>query len=268
VGKTSRFSRDGSLAQRRQDVGAVAAAHVTLGAVVADGEPRAHIAVDGAGRAVLRGAANFGRGDPDDLGEVTPTIKVGHVGVAFAVAVGRELPDLAVVPQVSDGLGDNLGGINAGNVARGAVDSNVLAVRASGSTGGPRGRLVQSTTVKTIKIGRVWGHVQIVGVHARGGDGGGVAGQVAVPARGRRRVVGTVQVVVVDSSAAKVGRLRVGGGGSRGGSSSRRRCALDLGQGLRSSLGLDSNGRGNSRGRARRSTLGDGDRLNLGLRSG
>lgn len=137
-GNTSRLGRDGSLAQGRQDVGAVTAAHVTLRAVVADGEPRAHAAVDGAGRAVLRSAADRGGGDPDDLREMAPRLKVGHVGVAFSVAVGGELPDLAVVPHVGDGLGDNLRGVNAGNVTRGTVHSNVLAVRASGSTGGPK----------------------------------------------------------------------------------------------------------------------------------
>lgn len=138
MGNASRLSRDGSLAQGRQDVLAVSATHVALRAVVADGEPRAHAAVDGAGSAVLRSAADLGGSNPDDLGEVTPSLKVGHVRVAFAVAVRRELPDLAVVPHVSDGLGDNLGGVDAGDVARSAVDSNVLAVRASGSTGGPK----------------------------------------------------------------------------------------------------------------------------------
>lgn len=40
---------------------------------------------------------------PDDLGEVTPFLEVGHVRGGLSVIAGQEQRDLAVIPLVVDG---------------------------------------------------------------------------------------------------------------------------------------------------------------------
>lgn len=76
--------------------------------VVAHGEPRTHIGIDGARWAVLAGAADLLRANPDQLGEVSPRLKVAHVWVVRAV-VGLGISfALAVVPHVRDGLSNSI----------------------------------------------------------------------------------------------------------------------------------------------------------------
>jgi hypothetical protein len=103
--------------------------------VVADRVPHAEAGVQGAGLAEVHGAADLLGVDPDDLGEVTPSHEVAHVGLA-TVEVGRVEVELAVVPHVADGLGNGLGGTETIAVA-GTPHGKVLAVATA--AGGPVG---------------------------------------------------------------------------------------------------------------------------------
>ena len=94
-----------SSAQGSQDVGGVLAVVVTGGRVVAHGER--YVGATGVAERVADngGAANFLSALPDDLGEVAPSVEVGHVGAGGTVEFG-EVHHLAVVHQVGDHLTD------------------------------------------------------------------------------------------------------------------------------------------------------------------
>lgn len=88
-----------------QDVVRVLAVVVTGGGVVANGE--GNVGTTGVAE---RGAndsstANFLSALPDNLGEVTPGIEVGHVGRGLAVEFGEE-HHLIVVHEVGNHLSD------------------------------------------------------------------------------------------------------------------------------------------------------------------
>lgn len=140
---------------------------LTWWTVVADGEVRRNIASD-VGKTVwtvLCGAADGGGALPDNLGEVTPVLKIGHIWICLAVET-VEVVDLAVVEEIGDD-GRDIGGLD--------TSSNVLTV---------------ATAVD----------VHAVGVDAGGSDGGRSAGKAVIPGQVGCRVVGTVVVVVVDDS--------------------------------------------------------------------
>ena len=122
-------------------------------------------------RAVLSGTADLGSTLPDKLREVTPFLEVSHVRVGLAVEVGV-VADLAVVEQLGDDSRNVVGLDTSGNVL-----SVVTAV-----------------------------DIHAVGVDAGGSNLGGSRSESRVPLKGRGRVVGTVDVVVVNNA------LLVGGG--------------------------------------------------------
>lgn len=130
-------------------------------------------------RAVLSGTADLGCALPDKLREVTPLLKVGHVRVGLAVEVGV-VADFAVVEQLGDDSGDVVGLDTSGNVL---------------------------TVVTAIDI-------HAVGVDASGSNLGGSGGERRVPLEGRSRVVGTVDVVVVNNALLVGGGLACGSGDS------------------------------------------------------
>jgi len=130
-------------------------------------------------RAVLSGTADLGGTLPDELREVTPLFEVGHVGVGLAVEVGV-VADFAVVEQLSDDSRNVVGLDTSGNVL---------------------------TVVTTIDI-------HAVGVDASGSNLGGSGGKRRVPLEGRSRVVGTVDVVVVNNALLVGGGLASGSGDS------------------------------------------------------
>ena len=128
-------------------------------------------------RAVLSGTADLGGTLPHELREVTPLLEVGHVRVGLAVEVGV-VANFAVVEQLS-------------NDSR-----NVVGLDTSGDV---------LTVVTTVNI-------HAVGVDAGGGNLGGSRGELRVPLKGRSRVVGTVDVVVVDNALLVSGGLASGSG--------------------------------------------------------
>lgn len=132
-----------------------------------------------AARAVLSGTADLGGTLPDKLGEVTPFLEVGHVRVGLAVEVGV-VADLAVVEQ----LGDD--------------SRNVVGLDTSGDV---------LTVVTAVNI-------HAVGVDAGGSNLGGSSGELRVPLKGRSRVVGTVDIVVVNNALLVGGGLASGSGDS------------------------------------------------------
>ena len=96
--------------------------------VVADGVDGLH-AGQGTSAADLGHATDFGGASPDELREVTPLMEVTP-GVGLAVAVGRELAELSVVPHVAGSLG--AGAVDAERRALGtAPEGEVLAIAAA-----------------------------------------------------------------------------------------------------------------------------------------
>jgi hypothetical protein len=121
--------------------------------------------------AVLSGTADLGSTLPDKLREVTPLLEVGHIRVGLAVEVGV-VANLAVVEELSNDSGDVVSLDTSGNVL---------------------------TVVTAIDV-------HAVGIDTSGSNLGGSRGQLRVPLKSRGRVVGTVDIVVVDNA------LLVGGG--------------------------------------------------------
>jgi hypothetical protein len=116
-------------------------------------------------RAVLSGTADLGGTLPDKLREVTPLFEVGHVRVGLAVEVGV-VADFAVVEELGDDSRDVVGLDTGGNVL---------------------------TVVTAVDI-------HAVGIDASGSNLGGSRSERRVPLEGRSRVVGTVDVVVVNNA--------------------------------------------------------------------
>lgn len=167
------------VAKGRKDVFTIFTPHIAGRVVVANGEPGTHVLLHRARSTVLGGATDLRGTDPDDLGVVTPIIEVGHIRGIFAIVGGWELGHLAVVPHVGDSLGQRFVLRDALRIGRG-VHGNVLAVITAARS-------------------------KVVREDARGGNVGGIASVcVAVRDRGSR-VVGTVDIVLVDSSAGEVG---------------------------------------------------------------
>lgn len=146
---------------------------LTRGTVVADSEVGRDVLtnVGKTARAVLSGTADLGSTLPDKLREVTPLFEVGHVRVGLAVKVGV-VTNFAVVEELSNDSRDVVSLDTSGNVL---------------------------TVVATVNI-------HAVGIDTSGSNLGGSRGQLRVPLKGRGRVVGTVDVVVIDNA------LLVGGG--------------------------------------------------------
>jgi hypothetical protein len=146
---------------------------LTRGTVVADSEVRRDVLtnVGKTAGAVLSGTADLGSTLPDKLREVTPLLEVGHIRVGLAVEVGV-VANLAVVEELSNDSGDVVSLDTSGNVL---------------------------TVVTAIDV-------HAVGIDASGSNLGGSRGQLRVPLKSRGRVVGTVDIVVVDNA------LLVGGG--------------------------------------------------------
>jgi hypothetical protein len=146
---------------------------LTRGTVVADSEVRRDVLtnVGKTAGAVLSGTADLGSTLPDKLREVTPLLEVGHIRVGLAVEVGV-VANLAVVEELSNDSGDVVSLDTSGNVL---------------------------TVVAAIDV-------HAVGIDTSGSNLGGSRGQLRVPLKSRGRVVGTVDIVVVDNA------LLVGGG--------------------------------------------------------
>lgn len=90
------------VAQRGEDVITVFTGVITRGRVVADGEGERAARVDVSEAVAHHGsAAHMGGALPDDLGEVTPLLEIGHAGVGLAVG-GGEVFNLVVVHQVGE----------------------------------------------------------------------------------------------------------------------------------------------------------------------
>ena len=141
---------------------------------------------------------------PHNLGEVTPSIEVGHTGVGLAVQA-LEVSHLVVVHQVGDHLS---------NLVRGDTISNVLAIATAinGATA------IVSTFHTERKVGAV---LRIMLVDASSGEGLGASFQGAVPLQRAGGVVATVNVVVVQDGSLVTIRgssaAGTGGGASQGG---------------------------------------------------
>ena len=77
--------------------------NLTWWSVVADGEVRSNVRADvgETAWAVLSSATDSGGALPDDLGEVTPVLEVGHVWVGLAVETVEPV-DFTVVEEVRD----------------------------------------------------------------------------------------------------------------------------------------------------------------------
>lgn len=156
---------------------------LTWVAIVADGEVRCDIAANvcKTGRAaVLSDASNLGRANPDDLREVAPVLKVGHVRLSLTVETVVPV-DLAVVEEVGND-GRDVAGLD--------TCGDVLAI-ATGALG------------------------HVVSVDAAGSDLSSSLLEVAVPNESRGGMVGAVDIVVNQDSLLVGGRLG-GGGGGRG----------------------------------------------------
>lgn len=96
----------------------------------------------------MSSTADLSGGLPDNLGEMSPVLKVGHVGVGLAVK-SAEVVDFTVVEQVTD---------NRGNVRGWNTCSDVLTI---------------STTVGG----------DVVRVDADGGNGSSSAGKIVAPSQ-------------------------------------------------------------------------------------
>jgi hypothetical protein len=126
---------------------------------------------------------------------VAPLLKVGvHVGLA--VVAGEEDGQLVVVPQLGDGVGNDVVGSNAGGVVGGTESGDVLAVAAS--TGGPVYTLAKERSKKERE------NLQVVTVLAAIGDGESIALHGGVIRQSRSRVVETMNIVVVEDDALPV----------------------------------------------------------------
>lgn len=100
---------------------------VTWRLVVANGEVRRYVGADirkTLRSAVLRVATNVSGAFPDDLGEMTPVLEVGHVWLRFAVKT-VEVVHLAVIEEISN---------NGRDVVRLNTGSDVLAVSSTGGS--------------------------------------------------------------------------------------------------------------------------------------
>jgi hypothetical protein len=130
-------------------------------------------------RAVLSGTSDFGGSLPHELREVTPLLKLAHVGAGLAVEVGV-VANFAVVEELGNDSRDVVGLDTGGNVltVATAVDIHAVSIDAS-----------------------------------RSNDGGGV-GEGIVPDKGRCRVVGTVDIVVSKDTLLVGGGLASGSSGS------------------------------------------------------
>jgi len=171
------------------NVSTVRTTHVTSGVVVADGKVRRDAGTDTTqtlGRTVHSSTSDTGAGLPDNLAEVTPVLKVGHVRVGSAVQAVEPV-DLTVVEEVGNDVGD---------LRCRSAGGNVLTVAAATSSG-------------------------VVGVVARVCNFKGNGGEGCVPGGGRGGVVGTVDVVVGESYSGVASGGRSGGACNRGGGSSR-----------------------------------------------
>lgn len=166
--------------------------------VVADGEVRREIRVDGARVTVLRDAADLLGANPDELREVSPCLKVAHVGVGLAKVLGGIGVDLAVVPHVGDRLGDDLALSNSLEVGSRAKQGKILAVAAT--AGCP-----SWMSVAVRKRNGCISNSQVVCEDALGSSLACIVCIRAAPLDSRSAVVHTVEIVVVDSSAGIVG---------------------------------------------------------------
>ena len=88
------------MSPRGEDVILVSTGVITRGGVVADGEGKRPARVD-ISEAVAHhsSAADVGGVFPNDLGEVTPFLEIGHAGVGISIG-GGEVFNLVVVHQV------------------------------------------------------------------------------------------------------------------------------------------------------------------------
>lgn len=78
------------------------AAH-TRRAIVAHSIPSVIFGIHGSLLTEIGSAANFCRGLPEHLGEMTPALEVRHVRSGLAVVVVAELSELAIVPEITNG---------------------------------------------------------------------------------------------------------------------------------------------------------------------
>jgi len=169
----SMFLDDGNaMAQRPENVGAVLATIVSGRAVVTDGEPSLH-GEDSARGALGSVAAGTDGRLPDYLGEMAVRIQVRTLGRVWLV-IERPVFHFVVVPLIGDATSSSLD-LKIINVGGGAPTGKVLAVI-------------------TIALGHV------VGKNTAIGNGLGVCGKRVVPHEGRSRVVGTVNVVLVENN--------------------------------------------------------------------
>lgn len=139
-------------------------------AIVADGEPTIRTPKDGSIRAVLGGTSNSVGSLPHNLRKVQDLRAVERRGgLAVVVCV---IGGLAIVPLVGDGIGSDGSSIPAGDGVRVAGRIDVLAIAA-------------------IAL------VHVMSEDTLGSGGGSVSSKLLVPGKVRRRVVGTMQVMVV-----------------------------------------------------------------------
>lgn len=96
--------------------------------VVANGVPRVHVGIEGTLLAKVGVAAELLRVLPDELREVAPVAKVGHIRGVHAVL--GELVELAVVPVAGSPADRHLGTDGLSAAARSPI-SKILAVAAT-----------------------------------------------------------------------------------------------------------------------------------------
>lgn len=276
---------DLGLAEGLENVLAIRTTNVTSGEVVAHHEPRVHTIVHCSLGAKLRLATDAGRLLPDQLGEMTPLLEVGHIGRGFTVERRREQVELAVVPHVVNGHVDGTNISQLLGTARKTPHGNVLTV--VGITLLP----VSNWSVNLVSLSkRPVPNLHVVGVFAGSGSVGSVSGNSGVPGSSGGRVVGSMHVVRINGCGLHVvgSHGAVGGGvvaGNGSGSLLRRRLrGRGLGRrghrvdrGLGRALGdchdfdLGSGGRGRGRRRLGGGGLGlirsHGDNNHVGLGS-
>ena len=173
----------------------------TDGVVVADHIPGVHPVHHGALRAILDSAPNLGGVLPDQLSVVTPALEQRHVRGVLAVALLREVVNLAVVPHISSCHLDRTALAKVLSAAGESPHRNVLAVV-----------LVALLPARNIRpCSSKWrrGYLHVMLKNTFSSAGASIAGNSTVPRNLGDRVVGTVKVVVVNSQTLEV---IVGGG--------------------------------------------------------
>lgn len=139
---------------------------------------------------------------PDELGEMSPLVEVAHVWRGLAVLARGEFVEFAVVPAIASSPGNRGRGPQSFGVPRGSPHRKVLAIATAADS--PIGITVSQRRLEARRVA----NSRIVPENATLSQGPRILGMFGAPLKRESRVVGAVNIVVVERRAHVVGRLR------------------------------------------------------------